>query len=76
MEISNLPNEEFKVMIIMVLTKLGRRIDEYSKNFNKELEKIYIYNQSGLKNAITEMKNTLERINGRLDDTKEHLSDL
>ena len=34
-EISNLPNEEFKIMIIKMLTKHGR-IDEHSQNFKKE----------------------------------------
>ena len=34
-EISNLPNKEFKVMIIKMLNKL-RRMDEHSENFNRE----------------------------------------
>ena len=34
-EISNLRNKEFKVMIIKVLNKL-RRMDEHSENFNRE----------------------------------------
>ena len=36
MEISNLPDKEFKTMVINVLTELGRRMDELSKNFNKQ----------------------------------------
>jgi len=36
MEISNLPDKEFKVMVINMLTKLRRRMDEHSENFNKE----------------------------------------
>ena len=39
-EISNLPNKEFKVMIIKMLTKCRRRMDEQSEKFNKELENI------------------------------------
>ena len=38
-----------------MLIELGRRMDEHSENFNKELENIK-NNQSGLKNIITEMK--------------------
>ena len=38
MEISNLPNKEFKVMVIKMLTELGIRIEEHNKNFNKEKE--------------------------------------
>ena len=33
-EISNLPNKEFKVMIIKMLNKLRRRMDEHSENSN------------------------------------------
>ena len=40
MEISNLLNEEFKVIVIKILTKLWRRMDEHSKYFNKEMENI------------------------------------
>ena len=38
-EKKNLPDKEFKVMIIKMVTKL-RRMNEYSENFNKELENI------------------------------------
>lgn len=41
-----------------MLIKLGKRLDEHSENFNREVENIK--NQSELKNAITEMK-TLEK---------------
>ena len=40
MEISNLYNKEFKVMIIKMLSELRRRMDEHSEKFNKELENI------------------------------------
>ena len=39
MKTGNLPDKEFKVMIIKMDTKL-RRMNEYSENFNKELENI------------------------------------
>ena len=35
-DISNLTDKEFKVMIIKMLNELGRRIDEHSEKFNKE----------------------------------------
>ena len=41
-----------------MLIKLGKRLDEHSENFNREVENTK--NQSELKNAITEMK-TLEK---------------
>ena len=40
MEISNVPNKKFKVMVIKMLTNLGRRMDEHTKNFSKEAENI------------------------------------
>ena len=55
-------------------TDLRRRMDEHSENFSKELENIK-KNQSELKNTITENKNSQERINSRLDDTEEQISD-
>ena len=59
-----------------MLTELGRRMDEHSENFNKELENIK-RNQTELKNRVTEIYNTLEGINNsRLDDTEKWISDL
>ena len=39
-EISNLPDEEFKVIVTKMLTKLRKRMHEYIKNFNKDMENI------------------------------------
>ena len=68
MEINNLSDKEFKVMIIKMLTKLRRRMDDHSENFSRVRK---YFKKSELKNTITEIKNTLEGINGRLDDTEE-----
>ena len=38
-EITDLPDKEFKELVIRMLTELGKRRDEHSENFNKELEK-------------------------------------
>ena len=35
--ISKLFDTDFKIMIIQMLTKLERRMDEHSQNFNKRL---------------------------------------
>ena len=43
--------------------------------FNKELENVK-NNQIEMNNMITEIKNTLEGINSRLDDTEEWISEL
>ena len=42
MERSNLPDKEFKVMVIKLLIILGKRIDEHSENFNRDLKNIKI----------------------------------
>ena len=33
---------EFKVMIIQMLTELGRRMDEHSENFSKEFSSVQL----------------------------------
>ena len=44
-EINNLPDKEFKILVINMLTELGKRIDVNSEHFNKELENINRPNQ-------------------------------
>ena len=39
MEISNLSNKEFKVMVIEMFNEPERGMDELSENLNKEIEK-------------------------------------
>ena len=51
METSSLPDKEFKVIIIKMLSKLRRRMNEHGGDFNKELENIK-KNQTELKNTI------------------------
>ena len=52
-EITTLPNKEFKVMIIKMFSKLRRRMVKHCEKFNKELENKK-KNQTELKNTITE----------------------
>ena len=61
-------------MIIKMLAKPKRRKDEQSEIFNKELENLK--NQTDLMNRKTEIKNTLEGISSRLDDSEEQISKL
>ena len=39
-ETNNLPDKEFKAIVIRMLTRLGKRIDEQSEKFSKVLENI------------------------------------
>lgn len=57
--------KEFKVRVITLFIKLGRRMNEYSEKFNKEIENIRKYKTK----VITELKNTLEEF------TKEELKE-
>lgn len=52
MEISDLSDKEFKVFVKM-FNVLGKRMNEHSKKFNKELENIG-KGQTKLKNTITQ----------------------
>ena len=58
MEIDNMPEIEFKVMIIQIITGLETKgVKDLSEIFNKQIEKIK-KDQSEMKNSITEIKNT------------------
>lgn len=45
-EVSNLFNKEFKVIVIKMLIKLGKIIEDLSENFNKEVENMKRATQS------------------------------
>ena len=40
MEIGNLPDKDLKAVVTKILTEFGKRIEEHSENFIKELENI------------------------------------
>ena len=66
-ETGNLPEKEFRVVIVNMTKEFRRRMDaqrEKLEVINKELENIK-NNQTEM-NTISEMKNTLEGINSRL----------
>jgi len=66
MEINNMPDREFKVMIVKILTGLKKRVEDIGDTL-KEIKK----NQSQLKSTINEIKNTLDRINSRVQEAEE-----
>ena len=76
METHNLPEAEFKTLVIRTLDEL-RRVDEFSKNFNKQTGNIK-KNQSEMTNIsiITAMKNTLQGIASRAVEAESQISDL
>ena len=64
-EIGNLPEKEFRVMIVKMIQNLGNRmeaqIEKIQEMFNKDLQELK-NKQTGMNNTITELKNTLEAI--------------
>lgn len=72
-ETGYLPNKEsFKLIVIQMLNKLRRKMDEHSQKFIKELKNTE-KNQTDLKNTIAEIKNTQEGINCGLDNSEEQI---
>lgn len=61
---NNLLDKEFKVMVTKILTRLEKKVDELSDNFNKEMENMR-KSKSELKNTTTEMKKIHEGLNSK-----------
>ena len=77
METGNLPEKEFRIMIVKMIQDVGRRMEKKNEKmqemFNKDLEELdnkhpeeLKNKQTEMNNTITEMKNTLEGINSRI----------
>ena len=73
-EISNLPEKEFRIMIVTMIQDFGKRmeakIEKMQEMFNKDLEELKD-KQAEMNNTITEMKNTLEGISSRITEAEE-----
>ena len=86
-EIGNLPEKEFGIMIVKVIQDLGKRmeakIEKMQEMFNKDLDKLknkpleeLKNKQTEMNNTITEMKYTLEGVSSIITDAEERISDL
>ena len=74
-EIGNLPEKEFRVMIVKMIQNLGKRMERIQETFNNDLEELKS-KQMVMNNTITEIKNALEGINNRITEAEERVSDL
>ena len=78
-EIGNLPEKEFRGMIVKMIQDFGNRIKARIKKiqemFKEDLEELK-NKQSVMNNTITEKKNTLEGINSRITEAEEPISEL
>ena len=85
-EIGNLPDKEFRIMIVKKvqnlenkmesqINSLETRIEKIQESFNEDLEEIkksqYIMN-----NAINEIKNPLEGTNSRITEAEDRISEI
>lgn len=65
----NLPENEFRVMIIKMIQDLGKKmvaeIEKFPEMFNKELEDLK-NKQTKMNDTISEMKNVLGGIHSRI----------
>ena len=59
-EIGNLPEKEFRIMVVKMIQDLGKRMEKMKEMLTKDLEE--------LKSKQTEMNNTLEGINSRITE--------
>lgn len=71
-EIINMPDKEFKIMIIKIHTGHKKIVEDISETLNREMK----MNQSEMKNSISEIKNILDEVNGKLEEAEEWTSDL
>ena len=73
-EIGNLAEQEFRIMIVKMIQDLRKRMDTKIKKMqemiNKDLEELK-NKQTEMDNKIIEMKNTLEGINSRITEAEE-----
>ena len=78
-EIGNLPEKEFRIMIVKMIQDLGKRmeakIEKMQETLNKDLEELK-NKQTEMNNKITEMKTTLEGINSKITEAEERINDL
>ena len=59
-EICNLPEKEFRIVLVKMIQDLEKRMEKMQKIFTKDLKE--------LKNKQTEMNNVLEGINSRVTE--------
>ena len=69
-EIGNLPEKEFRVIIVKMIQNLGNRMEKIQKTFNKDLEEL-TSKQTMMNNTKDEIKNSLEKINSRITEAED-----
>ena len=74
-EISKVPEEEFRIMIIKMIINIENKMEKMQESINKDLEELN-NKHAETNNTATEIKNTLEGINSRIAEAEECISEL
>ena len=69
-EIGNLPEKEFRVMIVKMIQNIGNRMEKIQETFNKDLEELKS-KQTLMNNTKNDITNSLEGINCRITEAEE-----
>ena len=67
-EIGKLPEKEFRIMIVKMIKTLENKMEKMQESINKNIGEL---KNKYTNNTITEIKNTLERINSRISEAEE-----
>ena len=65
-EIGKLPEKEFRIMIVKMILNLESKMERMQESVNKDLEEL-MNKHTETNNTFTEIKNTLEGINSRIN---------
>ena len=68
-EIGKLFKTEFRIMTVKMIKNLENKMEKMQESVNTDLEKLK-NKHTETNNTITEIKNTLEGINGRISETE------
>ena len=74
-KIGNVPEKEFRGMIVKMIQNLGNRMEKVQETFNKYLETLKS-KYTVMNNTVTEIKNTLEGINNWITEEEERVSEM
>ena len=68
-EIGKLLEKEFRTMIVKMIKNIENKMEKMQESINKDLEELK-NKHTETDNKITEIKNTVEGINGRISETE------
>ena len=69
-EIGELPEKEFRIIIVKMIKNLENKMVKMQELINKDLEELK-NRHTETNNIITEIENTLERINSSISEAEE-----